>query len=144
MSLLKTSMTHTLNSTTITLPILSVSAPHSTPLTLSFPLTLLLFLHPLIRTSLTLPSCPPDLTHLFWLQMSTDLHIMEVRSLIRHMYSMFVVVCFNGLTIQCGKVHVKMKNLYFNWLCYVCMKKWWGTLNVPHPVSWKPSQYWPC
>ena len=23
-------------------------------------------------------------------------------------------------------------------------KKWWGTLDVPHPVSWKPSQYWPC
>ena len=23
-------------------------------------------------------------------------------------------------------------------------KKWWGTSDVPHPVSWKPSQYWPC
>ncbi len=79
MSLLKTSMTHTLNSTTITLPILSMSAflslllilllLHSLALLskLHFLCSLFLFYPPLL-TSVTFSSCPPDPTSLFWLQ----------------------------------------------------------------------------
>lgn len=133
-------MTHTWNSSSSFLRVSFPVPPSiSTLCTLPFPTHLLLLT--CLAFFLIVSSCLHS-----WLfrGCGPSHHIAVVRSLVWHMYWVFVVVCIHRLKTKPWKSKMciwvkadKIKNVYFNCWLYL-------NLNVPHAVSWKPSQYWPC